>query len=643
LPAPDGRHEVFTRGHDLYLRDRTDGQERQLTHDGSADYAYGALSGTIWSGEVTLPRAGIEWPAQALWSPDSRSIATVRVDKRRVPELYLLDSVSDGDYTKRPVLHPYRYPLGGDPEIPQVELLVIDIETGAVIPIQARPLPGLYALIQDGSIRWTADGRLLYVRVERDWRRTSLHLVDPATGEDREVLVEAAATFIEPGQMPAPFGDGSGQVSLIQHETHVLWFSQRDGWGHLYRYDVATGALINQVTHGAWAVQEMVHIDDAGQWVYFLASGREAGRDPYYRHLYRCRYDGSDLTLLTPEDAEHEVVVSPAGAFFLDRYSRVDLPTVSILRRADGTHVMDLETADISQLEAVGWRTPERFQGIADDGETPIYGVLYRPPDFDPNRSYPIVEHVYGGPQVITAPITFSQGLAGFEGAAAATELGILTVSLDGRGTPGRSKAFQDGGEGFTDGAGLIDHIAVLRQLSERYPYIDLNRVGITGYSGGGYTSTRALLKYPDFYKVAVSGAGSHNQWIVGTSWGESFLGLPERVPEVWASQSNTALAGNLKGKLLLMHGELDDDTHPANSLQVADALIQAGKEFDFLIVPRQDHVGLSSTHYYRRKQWDYFVRHLLGVEPPDWNTVSFDEFVAEASALGPASKSTAS
>jgi dipeptidyl aminopeptidase/acylaminoacyl peptidase len=630
LPSPDGRWEIFAREHDLYLRDTASGQERRLTEDGEPDYAYGALSGTIWSGEVSMPRAGFDWPVQALWSPDSRFVATVRVDKRRVQEFYLQDSVADGDYTRRPVLYPYHCPLGGDPEIPWVELLVIEIESGRIVPVKAERLPGLYATIQGNHLRWTNDGsRLVYERMERGSRRKSLHVVDLATGEDREVLVETAETFVAPGQ----FDSDSRLVELIEGDSQVLWFSQRDGWGHLYRYDLESGALLGQVTSGAWTVIEILQADDQAGWVFFLAAGREPDRDLYYCRLYRCRYDGADLTLLTPEDAEHEVAFSPTGRFFVDRHSRVDLPTVSLLRAADGSLVMELERADIGELEAIGWRPPERFQGTADDSATPIYGVLYRPRDFEPSRSYPVIDHVYGGPQIIVAPRSFSGGLTGWAHAAATAEMGFVTVNIDGRGTPGRSKHFHDAGEGFTDGCGLIDHIAVLRQLAERYPYIDLERVGITGFSGGGYTSTRALLKYPEFYTVAVSGAGSHNQYIVGTSWGETYLGLPGQEPKRWALQSNTALAGNLRGKLLLVHGELDDDTHPANSLQVADALIQAGKEFDLLIVPRMNHGGLSSSALYRRKLWDYFVRHLLGLEPPDWNRVSFAALLDEVAA----------
>ncbi|HUY99679.1 MAG TPA: prolyl oligopeptidase family serine peptidase, partial [Thermomicrobiaceae bacterium] len=383
-----------------------------------------------------------------------------------------------------------------------------------------------------------------------------------------------------------------------------------------------------------WTVRDVVHLDEAGGWLYFTAGGREPARDPYFRHLYRCRLDGTDLSLLTPEDAEHSVTVSPSGRFFLDTHSRVDLPPVTVVRAADGAHVLTLEEADVAGLLARGWRFPERVRVTARDGVTPLYGMLIRPSGYDPARRYPLLDAIYPGPQTIRTPKGFPDAASGFWQDQALAELGFVVVTLDGRGTPYRWKAFHDAayGERFGEAGGLGDHVAGLRQLGERDGSLDLERVGIYGHSGGGYASTRALLSFPDFYRVAVSSAGNHDQRGYNASWGERWIGPYEA--EVYALQDNIARAGQLQGKLLLVHGELDDNVHPSLTLRLVDALIAADKDFDLLIIPHTNH-GLFDTRrglaaqerylsqghpYFVRKRWDYFVRHLLGAEPPAYH-----------------------
>jgi dipeptidyl aminopeptidase/acylaminoacyl peptidase len=627
LPSPDGKHEVYIQDDNLYLRDRATGQERRLTHDGEENYGYGQLSGTIWSGEVGMRRANIPWPVQAVWSPDSRRVATIRVDSRQVGLLYLLDSVAEGRYDQRPVLHPYPMVVAGDEHISMAELVIFDTGSGERVDVQLDPFPALIPPIAGGRVTWSGDGESLYVRwIERGGKEFRLVRVDAGTGAAR-LLVQEQDDFWH-----ADLGWESARwFAELDAPGQFLWVSDRDGWHHIYRFDGRTGALINQVTSGEWPVDEILYVDAGQDWLYFTARGREPGRDLYYLHFYRCRLDGSELTLLTSEDAEHDVIVSPSGRFFLDRYSKVDLPTISVLRAADGSFVTELERADISELQALGWTPPERFQALADDGVTPLYGVIYRPGNFDPAGFYPIIDFGRQLADWITAARSFADGLVGFSGAATPAQLGFVTVNIDGKGEPGRSRAFHQAADVHGDMEGFRDHIAVLGQLAERYPYLDLERVGVTGYSGGGYTTARALFLYPDFYKVGVSGAGNHDQRLIGGVWGEAYIGHPANEPEGWAYQANTALADRLVGKLLIMHGELDDDCNPANSLQLADALIQAGKEFDFLIVPRMNHIRLHGDLYYRRRLWDYFVRHLMGVEPPDWNRVSFDELAASA------------
>ncbi|HET7034171.1 MAG TPA: prolyl oligopeptidase family serine peptidase, partial [Thermomicrobiaceae bacterium] len=365
--------------------------------------------------------------------------------------------------------------------------------------------------------------------------------------------------------------------------------------------------------------------------VYFTAGGREPGRDPYYRHLYRAKLDGSQLELLTPEDAEHSVSFSPSGDYFVDTYSRIDQPPVTLLRAADGRLVDGLEKADISALLARGWRFPERFSVKARDGVTDIYGSIIRPTTYDPSHSYPVLDAIYPGPQTIRTPKAFPAANTQFWQDQALAELGFIVITIDGMGTPYRSKRFHDVayGAAFGEAGGLTDHVVGLKQLAARDASLDLDRVGIYGHSGGGYASTRALLLFPEFYQAAVSSAGNHDQLGYNASWGERWIGPYDAGR--YATQDNIKLADRLQGKLLLVHGELDDNVHPSLTLRLVDALIAAGKDFEMLIIPNTNHgffdtrrgleaqeKHLSQGHpYFIRKRWDHFVRSLLGAEPP--------------------------
>ncbi len=379
---------------------------------------------------------------------------------------------------------------------------------------------------------------------------------------------------------------------------------------------------MNQITHGEWAVLDLLHVDEKHGYLYFTAGGKEAGQDPYYPHLYRVKLDGTHLRHLTPEPSNHDIAFSPTGRFFIDTYSRIDTAPVSVLRAADGRLIRELQRADIAPLRAAGWRPPEPFKVKARDGHTDIYGVIFRPSNFDPGERYPVLDAIYPGPQVIRTPKAFGVQ----ESDQALAELGFIVVTIDGMGTPSRSRAFRElSYNNMGDAGGLEDHIAGLKQLAARYPYLDLTRVGIYGNSGGGYASARALLKFPDFYKVAVAAAGNHDQRSYWAEWGERFHGYP--VGENFLSQANAPLAANLKGRLLLVHGSLDDNVHPSNTLQLVDALIAANRDFDLLILPNRNHglvdlgkgkaASRRSDPYFLRRRWDYFVEHLLGIAPP--------------------------
>jgi dipeptidyl aminopeptidase/acylaminoacyl peptidase len=399
--------------------------------------------------------------------------------------------------------------------------------------------------------------------------------------------------------------------------VEVVWFSERDGWAHLYRLD-AEGKVLNRITAGPWVVADVFRVDEQTRTIWFSARGREPGRNPYYQHLYRVSLDGGDPTLLTPEDGDHSIDFSKSGRFFVDRWSRPDGRGGTVLRAAaDGRLIRELETLDLTELEAAGWVPPEIFSVKARDGVTDLWGLLFRPSRLD-TASMPIIVNIYPGPQIGSVGTwNFevdrrgeNQGLA---------ELGFVVMQLDALGSPYRSKAFHDGWYGNMGDNGILDQIGAVRQLAARYPYIDLARVGIFGHSGGGFSSTGAVLRYPDFFKVAVSTSGNHDNRSYGHYWGEQYQGLlvrdSARQTDNYVNQANPLLAASLKGKLLLMHGDMDDNVHPALTFQLVNALIKANKTFDLVILPDRAH-GLNEPYVVRRR-WDYFVKHLLQRDPP--------------------------
>ncbi len=629
--SPDGRWAAFVQDDNLFVRAIATGTERQITTDGTRYNAYATLPGSSLSA-VTDRAIGKPATPALQWSPDSTRFVTYRLDEREVLDMYLLQSVPT-DGTAHPTLHPYRYPLVGDAHLPLAHLVVVDVESGSVTPLAVEPLATMTRTtpFEQRNVWWSGDStRVFTISQRRGHRSVALQIADAATGTSRMILEEHGPSHVYPHHVPM----ANTNVHEVGNGEAVTWWSQRSGWGHLSLYDIATGTIKAQVTAGAWTVRDTLRVDAEHGWLYFTAGGREEGRDPYYRHLYRCTLDGANLTLLTPEDADHSVTFSPSGAYFVDTYSRVDLPPVSVVRKADGTLVATLEEANITALTETGWRFPERFTVKARDGVTDLYGCIYRPTNFDPTRRYPVLDSIYPGPQTIHTPKAFGgreSGGRNFWQDQALAELGFIVVTMDGMGTPYRSKAFVDVayGKDFGEAGGLEDHIVGLTQLAARDPSLDLDRVGIYGHSGGGFASAHALLSFPDFYKVAVSSAGNHNQMGYLAGWGERYIGMPEG--DNYAGQINASLAKNLKGKLLLIHGELDDNVHPSLTMQLVDALIAANKDFDLLIIPFTNHgffdlrwgldgaerfVPLSHPYFVRRR-WDYFVTYLRGTTPP--------------------------
>jgi dipeptidyl aminopeptidase/acylaminoacyl peptidase len=400
----------------------------------------------------------------------------------------------------------------------------------------------------------------------------------------------------------------------------VIWSSERSGWRHLELIDVASGTLVRTLTAGDWAVRDVLGVDH--DWVWFTACGREPGRDPYFRHVYRAPVAGGEPELLTPEDADHSCVLSPSGGYLLDTASTVDTAPVTRMRSADGTGVMDVVTADLGALHVDGWIPPERFSATAADGVTPLYGVIYRPVDFDPARRYSVIDAYYPGPQLIRTPKSFtvddSSGVDAWPGpwgAQALAELGFVVVTVDGHGTPLRGRAMHHATYGRLEDNALDDHIAAIRSLAATRPWMDLSAgVGAQGHSAGAAATVRALLTHPEFFTVGVAGSGVHDLRRYVAYWGEKYQGLPDRAD--YSHQSNLDLADRLEGRLLLLHGELDDNVHPSNTLALYDAFVRAERDVDLVLLAGWGHPCW--THpYYVRRMWDFFVRHLMGAEPP--------------------------
>ncbi|MCH8293490.1 DPP IV N-terminal domain-containing protein [Candidatus Poribacteria bacterium] len=597
--SPDGKWVAFLQDHNLFVRSVESGEVIELSDDGVGKYDYTASLPS----PPTMVDAGtqhVQMPVAAFWSPDSKRIVSYRLDQRSARTFTVVQSSPPNQL--RPIAYTYAYALPGEIGLTKAEPVIFDVENRTSIPVQTEPLNLLY--YGGPTFTWFADSQRFYYRyVERGGRVAQLREVDANSGKVRVLVEERGDLYINTWNLISRFLDEGAEI---------IASSERDGWNHLYFHDGKAGQMKHQITKGEWVVRDIVHVDENARQIYFNASGKEKGRDPYLRHLYRINTDGTDLQLLTPEDAEHTIHMSPTGEYFVDTYSRPDLAPVSVLRRsADGEVVMELERADIERLLATGWQYPEAFKAKARDGKTDIYGIIWRPSNLDPSRKYPVVEEIYTGPHGFFVPKTFQAYLRMSQ---AIAELGFITVQIDGLGTNKRSKAFNDFScQNLGDG-GIPDHIAALRQLADEYPYIDLDRVGIWGGSAGGYDSTHALLTNPEFYKVAVSTSGNHDHRLDKASWVETWMGFP--LGEHYVEQSNVTLAHKLKGKLLLAHGELDDNVHLSSTLQLVDALIKANKDFDLLIMPGRFH-GLGGP-YFTRKRWDYFVKHLLGIDPPD-------------------------
>lgn len=590
-----------------------------LTTQGTPSWGFGLYHFGLEVAQVEFDRF-TPAPADIRWSPDSKRLLIRRDDLRGVRIYPLYSSTSN-----QPVDHSYFYAVPGDSAVPRYTMYVLDVARRAAVEIKSAPV-GLLGNPSEG--RWGRTSNELYLlTTTRGMKAAQLSEVDPASGTIRAIVRDSAVTYVDPT---------SSSWAVVNGGDDILWRSERDGWGHLYRY-AKDGTLKNQLERGTYKVAEIVRVDSVRKQVYFTAWGKAAGV-PHYAHLYRVGFDGGNVVPLTPEAGNHTIRPVPGAPYFLDTYSQIGVPPVTVVRDANGAVVLELARGDVAPLRATAWTPADVFAVKARDAVTDLWGVLYKPSTFDPTKRYPVVTYIYPGPQrgsvgdwVFKGPdwvlgttvetrqdrrtATRNMGEEGMRRALA--ELGFIVVQLDAMGSsPQRSKAFADYFYGRARDNGLPDQVAAIRQLAAKYPWIDTTRVGIFGHSGGGYAAGAAMLHHPDFFKVGVSASGNHDFRVYGWYWGEKFQGPYQRVgtSDNYEAEANYKYVANLKGKLLLMTGDMDCNNPPAETLRVADALTRAGKDFDLLVVPDAGH---QRSTYAIKRSWDYFVRNLLGAEPP--------------------------
>jgi len=635
--SPDGQTVVFAREHDLYTMagesyqrflearrgksgDEADEAEEEvegvdetrLTTDGEEHYSYAARESGDTDDErrknaEKRKRTGISW------SHDSRRFALVRPDQRAVGDLWVVHAVGND----RPELETYKYDLPGEDSVTQSHLLIYDLVDRRMVEVDVGDwkdqrvftLSARQFRYPDSEepfrTLWLSpdSDELHFWRRSRDQHRIDVMVADAATGRSRTLIEERLNTYVE-----------NQRLELLA-SGDLLWWSERDGWAHLYRH-AADGTLRNRLTEGPWSVRDVVGIDEAAGVVYFEANAREDGEDPYYQHLYRVGLDGTGLTLLNPGDFDHRVSAGESNRFFVDTYSRVDATPAAALYASTGRRIMDLEEADFSKLVEAGYEYPIPYTVKADDGVTDLYGVMYRPFDFDSTATYPIVAYVYPGPQTESVAKSFST--ARYETALA--QFGMIVITVGNRGGhPARSKWYHNFGYGNLRDYGLADKKTAIEQLADRHDYIDIDRVGIYGHSGGGFMSTAAMLVYPDLFKVAVSSSGNHNNDVYNLNWSEKHDGVKEvegdegEITFEYDIDKNSDLAANLKGHLLLTTGDIDNNVHHAGTFRMAEALIRANKRFDFFVFPGQRHGYGDMSDYWFWLRAEYFVKHLLG------------------------------
>lgn len=647
--SPDETKVVFGRKYNLFYMDKENYEkalkneddstivEHAITKDGMQNYSWHSESAYGGGGETNVDaekNKNKRKPAYAIWSEDGKNLAITKVDNRKVKDLWVINSIAD----PRPTLETYKYWMPGEKEAPMDHLMIVDMTNYSYKEIDVSLFKdqdvAVWTKTQNINSRddehkpsiWLGTNDQLYLsRTSRDLKKIDQCVVNINTGVVKTLIEESLNTYVE-----------IKKPGLIKNGEEIVEWSERDGWAHLYLHD-KEGKLKNIITQGPWHVEDIIAIDEEKRILYFSANGKEnmnpaTKEDPYYLHLYRVNLDGTGLQLLNAGNFDHSFSMNDKKNFFVNNYSRVNSTPGSTLYTADGKKLMELETADLSSLMAAGYKFPETFKIKADDGITDLFGVLYKPYDFDSTKKYPIIEYVYPGPQTEAVNKSFSKGMDRIDRLA---QLGFIVVTIGNRGGhPARSKWYHNYGYGNLRDYGLADKKATIEQLADRYSFINRDKAGIHGHSGGGFMSTAAMLVYPDIFKVAVSNAGNHDNSVYNRWWSEKHNGVKENISDKgdttfsYMIDKNPDIAKNLKGNLLLIYGEIDNNVHPSNSVRVVNALIKSNKRFDMLVLPTQRHSFGDMNEYWFWKTADYFSRYLMG--DPSQRTVDIDELNKE-------------
>ena len=613
--SPDGNLAAYINDFNLWIRNTKTDVRTQLTFDGIKDYGYATNNaGWIQSKGPVLK-----------WSPKSDKIATFRQDAREVGEMYLTTT-----NVGHPKLQAWKYALPGDKKIFEIERLIIDVKSKKIIKLKMKNdfqrstttdhIAGRGGELLDAQ--WSEDSsKLAFISSSRDHKEAHLQIADSKTGNVRSVFKENVKTYYESGVRAENW-------RVLFDSDEFIWYSEKNDWGHIYLYDLNTKKLKNRITSGNWLVRKVMHVDYDKREIIFTAGGKEKG-NPYHVYLYKVNFNGDNLICLTPETGSHSINPSPNWDYFVTTYSTTKIAPKSILKDREGKTLLQLSSSNSDDLKSNGWQEPLEFNVKARDDKTDLYGLMYIPSFYDKNDKYPVLNYIYPGPQSgSVGNYSFMIARRDFQ---ALAELGFIVVALDAMGTPGRSKSFHDAYYGNMGDNGLPDNIKAIEQLSRKYSGMDLSRVGIWGHSGGGFASTAALLRYSDFYDVAVSSSGNHDNRNYEADWGEKWHGLLEPLnidskdnsseydvkKTNYDIQANQLFVENLKGKLLIAHGMLDDNVPPSNTMLVVDELIKANKDFDLILFPNKRHGYGDMSNYMMRRKWDYFVKHLKGLEPP--------------------------
>ncbi|MDO6738538.1 S9 family peptidase [Wenyingzhuangia sp. 2_MG-2023] len=605
--SPDEKYVAFIRDWNLWIREVATHKETALTTDGIKNFGY-ATDNAGWK-HSNRPILS--------WSPDSKKIATFQQDQRHVSDMYLVKTK-----VGTPELSEWKYPLPGDEDIIRIHRVIIHINpTPKIVKLHMDADARRGTLCDDISceggfddVAWSEDGsQLAFVSTSRDHKEENVRIANTETGAVKDVFQEVVATQYESGQ-------GAINWKYFSKTDELLWYSERSDWGHLYLYNAKNGKLKHQITSGEYVVREVVKVDEKKRLIYFTASHHKGKGNPYYSYLYRVDFSGKHLKLLTPEEGNHTVRLSPDNTYFIDSYSQSDVPPVHQVKTIDGKLISLLEKTDLSRLKATGWKAPTSFTVKSADGSWDLYGLLFTPTKLQKDEKLPVIVQIYPGPQGGTISVASWGFLPARSDAQALAELGFAVVQIEGSCNPNRSKSFHDACYGNMAENTLSDQIAGLKQLKVNYPFLDLDRVGIWGHSGGGFATAAALLKYPDFFKVGISESGNHDNRNYEDDWGERYIGLETKNNmgvSNYELQANQMYAENLKGELLIIHGGMDDNVPPYNSYLLVDALIKANKDFDFILLPNARHGYGKDSNYIMRRRWDYFLQHLMKATPP--------------------------